>query len=733
MNGDVVVTGIDAICSLGEGRRRILDAMLRNEIAIDDAPGIEGSFAVEGDGDRVPVVRGAQAVEAEPSVGIGPDRGERLLARVVASALSEAGWSPGRLRSARRDGLRVETVFGTTLGSMRRLGAALREDRIEDYARSTTATIGIDALRGTGLPVGGSTVSAACASGISAVSLAATALLLDEVDLAVAVAYDPISEFAFAGFHCLRLVAAGPLRPFTRDREGMRVGEGYGVFVLERAADVRRRGGRPLLRILGWGASSDAHHLTQPIPTGEGAADAIEQSLAGVADPRSQVDLIAAHATSTPANDAAEYAALARIWGDGLAQVPVVAMKSRIGHTLGAAGAVELAVMTAAMEAGRVPATANAEVDRECFPDLDLAIEPKALRIDRGVVVSLGFGGADASILVESPGAPTPLRIEAPPLVSEPVVISGVGVLSPDFATDPQRPGEHLLSSDALEGLDDPRATRRLSRFACLVRASGGMAVRVAGLDDEEIASAAAFVGTRLGATDYTLNFYDEVIRDGLGAGNPLHFAESVPNIGSAQLSLGLGIRGATMSTSGTALAGVEALQLAVRHLRSGQAERALVVAAEETDPRVRAILRRLRVIEDEATAEGAVAFVLETESAASRRGAEILSRLGPVDVVWPETDGERAAVRGVRSLGVDDRVDRTFGPNHLGRCGRRLRLALRDRSASNSISRVDCGAVGAMYALAERIGGDRRGAVHWIDDAGGSARVEIEPVSSPT
>lgn len=731
---DVVATGIGTICSLGEDRDRILDAMLRNEIAIDDAPGIEGDFAVDPHGAATSTVHAAQARERPPSVGIGPDRGERLLRRAVSTALAESGWSEAALREARRDGLRVETVFGTTLGGLRRLGAALREGRNEDYARSTTATVTRDALIGTGLPLGGTTISAACASGVSAVSFASTALLLDEVDLAVAVAYDPISEFAFSGFHCLRLVAPGPLRPFTRDREGMRVGEGYGVFVLERADDVARRGGRSLVRILGWGGTSDAHHLTQPVPSGAGAAAAIEQSMSRVPESSRSVDLIAAHATSTPANDAAEYAALARVWGGALADTPVVAMKSRIGHTLGAAGAVELAVVAASMASGRIPSTANATVDREAFADLDLVVEPRDRRVERGLVVSLGFGGADAAVMVESPDVRTPTVVEPLAVRDEPIGIVGIGILVPDDGRTPDRPEERILDEDALDGLDDARATRRLSRFACLVRAAGRLAVDSAGLTEEEIVRSAAFVGSRLGATDYTLSYYDEVVRDGVGAGNPLYFAESVPNIGSAQLSLGLGIRGVTMSTSGTTLAGMEAIQLADRHLRSGQADRALVVAAEETNTRVREILRRIGVIGREATAEGAVALVLEPESTTRRRGGSVLAKVDSAVLGWPESSTERSAIRTARELLVNaGDVDWSIGPDHDGRSGRRARAVVRASRVDRDDIGVEYGAVGAMLDVARSCRGGRRTIVHWIDDAGGAARVEIEPVSSST
>ena len=588
-------------------------------------------------------------------------------------------------------------------------------------------------------------MSAACASGVSSLSLGATALLLGEADLVVAVAYDPISEFAYAGFHCLRLVSEGPLRPFTADRTGMRLGEGYGVFVVERESAAATRGATVLARILGWGGGSDAHHLTQPIPTGRGAADALRSATASLDGTGIVPDLVAAHATSTPANDLAEHAALAACFGDRLPEIPVTALKSRIGHTLGAAGAVELSVVLAAMEHGAVPAAANATVDRASFPTLDLVESAPRLgvTVDRAAIVSLGFGGADAAILVES-GTTTARVPPRPPVIFDAstsrIVITGIGSLVPAADDPPIRPGEIGLDDARFEGLDDARAVRRLARFSKLVRAAGMLATRDAGLDAEAIRTASGFVGTRFGASDYTLDFYAELIRDGLGAGNPLHFAESVPNIGSAQLSLGLGIEGLTLSVGGTAIAGLEAMHHARRHLATGQADRAIVVAAEETHPQVREVLRHLGEIGDLPSAEGAIAFVLERESVAIERDARVLAVVEETALEWPTGGGVRDSLRTIQRGMVRSKDQAIHGPARETRAGRRVAIARRLRPMSagpgecevvHATERVERESVGAFRAIAEVAAAAEGGLVVWPDPAGGAAFVRIAPVSS--
>ena len=635
----VVITGVDVCCSLGVGRKVILEAMLAGGVEIDNATALERRK-----GER-PCA--AQVVEEDPPIGATRFRAEQLAGRVARGALAEAGLGI-------TDEFRAEAIFGTTLGGLRHLGEALRTGDSKCFMRTTTATLNHEVLSGTGINLGATTVSAACASGLSAISLAATALLLDEADVVLAIGYDPISEFSYAGFSSLRLVSEGPLRPFTAGREGMRVGEGAAAFILERRSKATQRGATPLATLLGWGAASDAHHLTQPDPSGSGAARAIR---AAMGSKNSGVpDVIFAHATSTLTNDAAEYEALRIAMGTSLPDLPVTALKSRIGHTLGAAGAVELAIAMAALERNVVPAVANATLDTESFPELNLVTEPRHGQFDRAAVISLGFGGADAAVLLEASDAVEEWSPQYPESRSEDLVITGVGVLIPEETTSPGNKEWHL--DDALlEPLENARAVRRLSRLARLVRAAGTLASRSSGLKEQELADTSGFVATRFGAIGYTLDHYEELIRDGLSAGNPLYFAESVPNIGSAQLSLGLGLREMCLSIGGTRIAGIEALHIARRHILSGQSQRAIVVAADETHPRLQEELDRLGILGsgDSRTeiAEGAVALVLEHPEEAERRGAEVLGRMTGTHLEWPRCEGKAESMRTLRRCGA--------------------------------------------------------------------------------
>ena len=181
----------------------------------------------------------------------------------------------------------------------------------------------------------------------------------------------------------------------------MKLAEGYGIVVLERSDDAASRGARPLAKILGYGESADAHHLTQPHPQGEGAARAMNAALVSAGLKSGDIDLIAAHATGTPDNDAGEYAALSHVFGEDLPRVPVVAFKSHLGHTLGAAGAVELILSALCLRDQIVPACVNIRVDEIDFPGLHVAMGiSKPAKLRATLNTSLGFGGANTCMIL---------------------------------------------------------------------------------------------------------------------------------------------------------------------------------------------------------------------------------------------------------------------------------------------------------------------------------------------
>ena len=240
--------------------------------------------------------------------------------------------------------------------------------------------------------------SNACASGTNAVGHAFRSLQSGEYDVAICGGYDTMSEFTFAGFNSLMAVTPNLCRPFDKNRDGLVLGEGAGILVLEGLDHAENRGAFIIGEIKGYGESSDGYHMTSPDPEGRGAAAAITRALEDSG--RQSVDYINAHGTGTPLNDAMESRAIALAFGQEAAAIPVSSIKPLIGHLLGAAGAVEAIVSLFAIKDQMLPPNINFETpDAGC--ELNI-VTGSHMKCDIGTVLSnsFGFGGANASIIL---------------------------------------------------------------------------------------------------------------------------------------------------------------------------------------------------------------------------------------------------------------------------------------------------------------------------------------------
>ena len=524
------------------------------------------------------------------------DRAEQLLRRALDQLL---GTDPTATLAV--DASQVAMVLGTTLAGMRHCGAAMRFESsgcISDAMRSYTGIPAGSVMRQAlaGLPIAGAavTVSCACASALSAIAHGCAVLRSGAASCVIAGGYDPISEFAYGGFSALQLVATGPLSPFAHDRQGMKLGEGCALVLLRPLPEALARGESPLAIIDAIGESSDAHHLTQPHPEGRGAAVALASAVVN-----GLPDLLIAHATGTAGNDAAEYQAYRTAFGAALPGIAVTALKSRFGHPLGAAGALELLATLKCADAGFMPAGLGRPVDRHAFPDINLLhTEPRAGSPHRITVLAAGFGGANVALSVTRGGNGAPVTVTerraAPTSVR--VGIRAVGCVSAggrglsglrQLADSTERD----VSEETLMPLLDRSRTRRLALLPRLMLAACRDLSDAAGLTADELASTPLLAASWHGAASFTEQYYRDLLASGIDLANPVLFAESVPNVGSAHVSLGLGMRAASATVIGTRTAGLEAMFLASCRIRVGEWDRALVVMADESHPTIDAVL----------------------------------------------------------------------------------------------------------------------------------------------
>jgi len=245
----------------------------------------------------------------------------------------------------------------------------------------------------------------ACTSGATAIGVARDLLRSGACDVVITggteAGLTPLSIAAFGQMHALSGRVDDPgaaSRPFDADRDGFVAAEAAGMLVIERADDATARGARVRGRLLGYGASADAHHITAPDPEGVGVGLAIQAALRDAGVGPADVGHINAHGTSTPLNDAAESRVIRRIFGDDAP--PVTSTKGVTGHSLGAAGAIEAAFSLLTIEDGLLPPTANLEKQD---PEIDLDVvsgEPRKTDAEIVMSNSFGFGGQNGVLVL---------------------------------------------------------------------------------------------------------------------------------------------------------------------------------------------------------------------------------------------------------------------------------------------------------------------------------------------
>ncbi len=243
-------------------------------------------------------------------------------------------------------------------------------------------------------------VPTACASGNYAIGYAFDMLKEGKADFMIAGGVDPFSRVAFTGFNRLLSVAPETCQPFDGERKGMIVGEGAGILVMETLESAKKRGASIYAEVLGYGLGCDAHHMTTPHPEGYGGARAIKAALDCAGVTIEDIDYISAHGTGTKENDRIETKIIKKVFKERAKEVPMSSIKSMIGHTMGAASAIEAVLCALVVKNNKIPPTINFKIpDPEC----DLDYVPNVYReckVDVALSNAYAFGGNDAALLI---------------------------------------------------------------------------------------------------------------------------------------------------------------------------------------------------------------------------------------------------------------------------------------------------------------------------------------------
>ncbi|HEY7966401.1 MAG TPA: beta-ketoacyl-ACP synthase II [Solirubrobacteraceae bacterium] len=396
---DVVVTGVGAVTPLGVGAGALHERWSSGVCGIEDGEGRCREFTAT---DHLSVKEARRA-----------DRFTQFALVASLEALADAGWD-GELPY---DSTRIGSIIGTGIGG---IGTIEANDRVMfEQGPKHVSPLAVPLMMGNAAAAAVSmrhhlrgpcfgTVSA-CSSGADAIGTAIHFIRAGQALAVVAggaeAALTPLSRAAFSALDALS--ETGISRPFDARRDGFVMGEGAGILVLENGDAARARGARILGVARGYGATADAHHVTAPDPSGEGAAAAIARALEDAGLEPADIVYVNAHGTSTPLNDRAETTALKTALGERAAQIPVSSTKSAIGHLLGAAGAVEAIATILGLRARVIgPTLGWAEPDEGLDLDyvpghsrpLELADGERPLAISN----SFGFGGHNAVLCLEA-------------------------------------------------------------------------------------------------------------------------------------------------------------------------------------------------------------------------------------------------------------------------------------------------------------------------------------------
>jgi 3-oxoacyl-[acyl-carrier-protein] synthase II len=327
------------------------------------------------------------------------DRAAVLLLLAAQAAWTQCGWSPSGdlpfIVSTTSAGMASGEAYyrQATAHPGRHRGQATRLRQYQPHrpAEQVLAALGCDG------PI--QILANACASGSNALGHAWQWIHWGLADRVLTGGFDALSPMVFAGFDALQALSPTRCRPFDARRDGLLLGEGAAVFAIETLDSARRRGGEILGEIVGYGASTDLHHLTQPQPDGDAALAAMNAACRRAGLRPDQIGYLNAHGTGTPLNDAAEARAILRWAGTQAASRRVSSTKSVIGHLLGAAGAVEAAVCLMALRGGWLPPNATTDTpDPAC--SFDLVREPRDADFEFALSNSFGFGGANATLIL---------------------------------------------------------------------------------------------------------------------------------------------------------------------------------------------------------------------------------------------------------------------------------------------------------------------------------------------
>ncbi len=402
MNERVVITGVGAITPVGCGKDAFWEAILAGKSGVGEVECFDTSLHTVHKGCEVKGFDIHDYTDNGSVEDVG--KGSQFAVAATKIALDDSGLNLDEINPER-----IGVSVGTTGGEIQILEKIdlLRHEHKESqidkrlFLQHPCNNIPANVARAFGFKGPNMIIPTACAAGNYAIGYACDLIRMGRVDFMFAGGSDPFSKVAFTGFSRLAAVAPDVCRPFDKNRKGMLIGEGAGILLLEPLESALARGVEIYAEIIGYGLSCDGYHITIPHPEGDGVISSIKKALEDARINPGDVQYISAHGTGTIANDKAETISIKKVFGKQADKLMVSSIKSMLGHTMGAASAIEAIACALTVKYDKVPPTINYETkDPEC--DLDYVPNvSREHRVDVALNTAYAFGGNNSCLVVK--------------------------------------------------------------------------------------------------------------------------------------------------------------------------------------------------------------------------------------------------------------------------------------------------------------------------------------------
>jgi 3-oxoacyl-[acyl-carrier-protein] synthase II len=400
MNKRVVITGLGVISSIGIGWKEFWDSLLKGKSGISPVSSFDTTNHFTHNGGEVKNFKPEEFI---------PKNKINLLSRASQLALAGAKLAvvDANLYREEISNLRIGVFIGTTMGSVQTyeiINEVIVLHGKMDFSNELICQVPTHSTpsavaKAFGFHGPNMMFSTACAAGNYAIGYGFDLIRLGRSDIILAGGAEPLSKVAFTGFNQFSAAAPERCQPFDKNRKGMMVAEGAGILILESLENALKRNANIYAEILGYGLSCDAEHMTYP--SSDGVVECMKKAMRESGITKEDVDYISAHGTGTLANDRAECAAIKEVFGPRYKKIPISSIKSMLGHTMGAASALEAIVCALVVKNDILPPTINFETpDPEC----DIDCVPNQARkhiVNIALNNSYAFGGNNACLVIK--------------------------------------------------------------------------------------------------------------------------------------------------------------------------------------------------------------------------------------------------------------------------------------------------------------------------------------------